>query len=155
LGRLAQRIWAGGEVFIEGIAGLAGIQRGGAVHVSWNVWCVAPELGTSHRKPQKTMSTKRQPGDCHNRWYSLALCGCMREFSWWRFVLVRSSPLRFVHFDGKNAIFCRPGRDSIAGAASPGVALQTRNLTGTHYGDFSLRHSRGIRSVLIEESRCP
>jgi len=44
LGRLAQRIWAGGEVFIEGIAGLAGIQWGGAVHVSWNVWCVAPEF---------------------------------------------------------------------------------------------------------------
>jgi len=50
LGRLAQRIWAGGEVLIEGIAGLAGIQRGGAVHVSWNVWCVAPEFSTFPRK---------------------------------------------------------------------------------------------------------
>ena len=43
-GQACSAYMGGRRSFIEGIAGLAGIQRGGAVHVSWNVWCVAPEF---------------------------------------------------------------------------------------------------------------
>ncbi|MEI7698634.1 MAG: hypothetical protein WCK86_02465 [Planctomycetia bacterium] len=67
LGRLAQRIWAGGEVFIEGIVGLAGIQRGGALHVSWNVWCVAPEFGACPRKAAENYEHEAAAGGLSQR----------------------------------------------------------------------------------------
>jgi hypothetical protein len=85
-GQACSAYMGGRRSFIEGIAGLAGIQRGGAVHVSWNVWwnvrCMAPEFGTFPRKAVENYEHEAAAGGIVTK---AGTC--------WRFVLVRSSPL--------------------------------------------------------------